>query len=372
MKKQIYALVGVALLTAVGLSHAQIGGDLKIYLGDISTGSSYITDTLGNTVEYDTTDRFSVGFGHVTLYILQDISDYVSIDIEPELLAHTSATPKLGVRLGEQRPASAEHVDLEISKAFITVITPGEYEISAGWLRPIFCEDYGAEMFYQENYHAQKAVANPWLGSWHDAGLEIYKSFDIALGENNYASIPTYLYILNGGFEVADNNSDKAFLIHIAPEFGNFRIMASGAYGKWDPDGDNTMLRYAAGLAANYKFFWLRGEYMGGKWENKYTFAGDTFDLEPSGFYVKAGFNLVPEKLSLMGYYDYAKHNWSGFFFVGGTEEETYTTISGVLNYVVTPGSHLMLEVGKADWKNESETSKLDYLRMTLGWRTIF
>lgn len=371
MNKRLCVMIVLASFVVVGLAHAEIGGDLKLYLGDISTGSSWVTDT-GGTVEYDTTDRFSVGFAHVTLYFLQQVGDYVSLDIEPEIAAHTGATPRLGMRIGQQRPISAEGVEIEISKAFITVVTPGEFEVSAGYLRPLFTEDYGAEKFYQENYHAGKAVANSWLGAWHDAGLELYKSFDIKVGENSYASIPAYLYLLNGGYTIADNNTDKTVMLHIAPEYANFRVMGSMAYGRWDAEGKNTMLRYSAGLAVSFKLFWLRGEYMAGKWENQYTAMGDTFDLEPMGFYVKAGVNIIPEKLSLMGYYDYVKHNWNGFFYVGGTEEETYTTITGVLNYQVIPGSSLMLQVDKADWKNESETSKLDFIRMTLGWRTIF
>ncbi len=374
MKKYEHALIIGLLLGVVCFTYGQditIGGDLKFYMGDISTGSSWITDTLG-TAEYDTTDRFSMGFGHLTLYFLSQIGDYVSLDLEPEILAHSSATPKLGKRIGEQRPASAEGVEIEISKALITVVAPAGFEISAGLLRPVFTEDYGLEKFYQENYHAHKAVCNPWLGSWHDTGLEIYRSFDIQVSENSYASIPCYLYVMNGGYEIADNNTDKTVMLHIAPEFANFRILGSAAYGKWDAAGDNTVIRYAGGLAVDFNIFWLRGEYMAGTWDNKYTFAGDTFDLEPQGFYVKAGVNIIPDKLSLMAYYDYAKHNWSGFFFVGGTEEETYTTITGVLNYQVATGSHIMLQVDKADWKNESETQKLDYIRATLGWRTIF
>lgn len=372
MNKRVHTMIMGLLLGLLCLTYADVylGGDLKLILGDISSGTAWITDSLG-TAEYDTTDRFSLGFSHVTLYFMGNIGDNVSVTIQPEILAHASATPKLGKRIGEQRPSDAEHVEIEIALATITYVTPGAFEITAGYLRPLFTEDYGNEKFYQENITSHKAICNPWLGVMHDAGIEIYKSFDAKVG-NNYAAFPVWLYAINGGYSIADNNTDKAFMVHIAPEYANFTLYGSAAYGKWDDEDENTFLRYSGGLGYSHRYFWLRGEYMTGTWENEYTWAGDTFDVEPMGYYAKLGINLIPEKLTLMAYYDYAEHNFSGFFYVGGTMKETYATYSGILNYQVVPGSHIMLQVDKADWKNEDETSKLDYIRGTLGLRTIF
>ncbi len=367
MKTHMCMLVLVGMIAMVSLSYAEVGGDLKLWLGDITSGSSWVTDTLG-TAQHDTTDRFTMGFSHITLYFTSQISDNVSIEAQPEVSASSGATPRLGSLIGGQR-ASGYSLGIGLVVAHITVVTPGQFEITAGYLRPIFTEDYGHERFYQENFYSYKAVCNSRLGNLHDAGIEIYKSFDIALGENSYASIPFWLYVLNGGQPIVDNNSNKTLLLHVAPEYANFILYGSGLYGTWDNADENTVIRYSGGLQYTHKYFWFRGEYMAGTWQNQ---IGDSLDAEAFGYYVKAAVNIVPEKLSLMGCYDYADHNFSGSGASMSTIGETFATISGVLNYQVVPGSHIMLQIDKADWKNEDETSKLDFYRGALGWRTIF
>ena len=369
MKRYGHILIIGLLLGIVCLAYGQtvIGGDLKFFVGDITSGSSWVTDTLGQTTEHDTTDRFSMGFNHITLFFTSQIGDYVSVEVQPEVSASTGATPRLGKMIGEQRPSS-NPLKIKLSVANITVVTPGQFEITAGYLRPIFTEDYGHERFYQENFYSYKAVCNGYLGNIHDTGIEIYKSFDIELGENNYASFPVWLYVMNGGETIIDNNTDKTIMLHVAPEYANFTLYGSGLYGKWDDGDDNTVIRYTGGLQYTHKYFWFRGEYIAGTWKNK---VADSLDAKPFGYYVKAAVNIVPEKLSLMGLYDHADHNFSGSG-ASSTIGETYTTISGVLNYQVAPGSHIMLQIDKADWKNEGETSKLDFIRGSLGWRTIF
>ncbi len=297
MNKRVHTImIGfILVILCSSFAHGQtaIGGDLKFFMGDISSGSSWITttDTLGNTTttEYDTTDRFSMGFNHITLFFTSQIGDYVSVEAQPEVSASTRATPRLGKMIGEQRPSSYS-LKIGLSVAHITVVTPGQFEITAGYLRPIFTEDYGHERFYQENFYSYKAVCNGYLGNIHDTGIEIYKSFDIELGENNYASLPVWLYVTNGGGTIIDNNTDKHFMVHIAPEYANFTLYGSGLYGKWDDEDENTVIRYSGGAQYTHKYFWLRGEYIAGTWENKIL---DSLDAEPFGYYVKAAVPVV-------------------------------------------------------------------------------
>lgn len=372
MTKRTLILTILLLISMICLSNAQdkiIGGDLKLTLFDITTGTSRLADTASSTgyTDYDTTDRYSFGFNSFILYVTPQIGDYLSLDIEPEISAHTGATPRLGTRIGMQRPANVSEVDISLAVANVTYQAPGDFEIKAGILRPVFQVDYGEERFYQEQLNAYKPITNGYLGSWHDAGVEFYKSFDIKLSENSYASLPVSLYLLNGGFEVADNNNDKTILLHTAPEISNFKLIGSAALGKWDNANNENYMRYNVGLEANFKRLWLRSEYTAGKWDNKVA-GGETLDYKPMGFYVKAGVNLIPDKLRLILNYNYAKFNWNS----RGANEEIYTTIVGALNYFVAPGATLILAVDNADWKCDVEKTKITFLRLTLGSRIIF
>ena len=358
------------------------GGDLKFHLFDMSTGSSTFMVAQGESmvpVKYDTTDRWDMGFNSVFLYFVAQLTDKITIDIEPEIAAHSGATPSLGMKIGAQRvPASdADALTLGLNAAKISALLPWNVQLSAGILRPIFTEDYGDMKGFMESVHYSKSQANPWLGAWHDAGIEAYKAFEFQLGDQ-YLTLPAYLYLLNGGTEASDNNSNKTLMLHVAPEFWKLRLLGSFALGKWDDADQNNVMRYVAGLSGEFGPVWIRGEYVGGKWSNEVSaFTGDTFDVKPFGYYAKLGVNFIPDKLSLILDYDYAQHNFGGFFYVGDDHaREKYTTVTGTLCWSVIPGSSVMLGVTKAMWNSTTdagvETAKLDFLRPTLGWRTVF
>jgi hypothetical protein len=387
--RALLATVLITALAAGGAVGAQLsfGGDLKLHLFDMTTGSSTLmsVDSLGNPVpvKYDTTDRWDMGFERAYLYFVVQITDQASLDIEPELIAQSGATPQLGMRIGDQRVANEATLGVAFNAAKLTLAIPWNLQVSGGILRPLFTEDYGDMKAFQEQNRYNKTGANYWLQAWHDMGIEVYRPFELKLGEQ-YISIPTYLYLLNGApnyieIPASDNNSNKMVMLHVAPEFWKVRVMGSYGVGKWDDAGKYNVMRYAVGLSAEFGPVWLRAEYMGGQWDSEMwqrsyePFVIDTFAAKPFGYYAKLGVNIVPERLRFILAYDYAEHNFNGFLSVGDPAvKQQYTTVSGTLGWTVFTGSSVMLGVEKAMWKTSDGNVELDYLRPTLGWRTVF
>jgi len=361
-------LLGIILLTfiSVPLAYAQsvVGGDLKFFLYDKNWGTSQ-----GSKDD----DNASMGFSRAYFYIVSELTDKVSIDIQPEIRAESGATPVLGQEIGDQKPnPSGIDPELFIDNATVKVLLPRDIELTAGIFRPLFTEDYGAERFFHEEYHASNTIANDWLGAWHDSGIELYKSFDMKMG-SQWVSIPVYFYLLNGGFEYSDNNQNKSIMVHVAPEYSGFRFLGSIAYGKWDENGKNKFLRYCAGATYDYRNFTFRSEYIAGTWDDKFLILDQKYkDVNPWGYYVKAGYHVIPDKLRVLFAYHYAEHDFSGFVFTGADVTEKYITMGPRVNYFITPGSAIILQVDFHDWKNQDGSQKLDANRVTLGWRTIF
>jgi len=364
-----------------------VGGDLKFYMADMVTGSSWIPDldSMGQpiTVRNDSTSRIKSGFSSLYLFLMPQFGDRVSFDIEPELDASSGATPRLGTVIGFDPGDGGLLLRLNAAKA--SVMLPSNIEISAGVMRPMFTEEYGGSRFFHEEYNGGRVSCNPWLAAWHDFGVEVYRPFEMELGKNHYLSLPVYLYLLNGGFDRSADQLDRTVLVHLAPEFGKLRLMGSAAYGRWDPEDKHTVMRYAGGLGLELGRCWLRAEYIGGRWDDQEYWTGEstaTMTAKPWGYYVKAGIRVVPDRLQLMLHYDRTHHNFSGFSSIMDTVAEDYTTITGALDFTVVSGSVIILQADKAMWRNgqsddeldedEGWTKKLDFLRFTLGWRTVF
>ena len=381
--RMLLATILVTAVTAGGAVGAQLsfGGDLKLHLFDMSTGSSTVmgVDSLGKPmpVKYDTTDRWDMGFERAYLYFVVQVTDQMSLDIEPELAARSGATPELGMRIGAQRVPNETNLRVAFNAAKLTIAVPWNLQVSGGILRPLFTEDYGDMKAFQETNRYNKTGANHWLQAWHDMGIEVYRPFELKLGEK-YVSIPTYLYLLNGApnyieIPASDNNSNKMVMLHAAPEFWKIRVMGSYGFGKWDDEGKYNVMRYAIGLGAEIGPMWLRAEYVGGRWDNETWRDIDTFAAQPFGYYAKLGVNIVPDRLRFILSYDYAEHNFNGFLSVGDPAvKQQYATVSGILGWSVVSGSSVMLGIEKAMWKTSDGNTGLDYLRPTLGWRTIF
>jgi hypothetical protein len=384
--KRFRLMLAAALLALAATTQAAeltFGGDLKLHLFDLTSGSSWFIDTDTVASPHDTTDRWTMGFERAYLFFTVQASDWLSVDIEPELIATSGATPELGMRIGTQRAPNERDLRVGINVASVTASLPWDLELSAGVLRPRFTEDYGEGKGFQEENRYAKTGTNPWLGAWHDMGLELYRPFELELGDR-YLTLPVYAYLLNGAPQYldipgADNNSNKLVMLHVAPEYWKLRLIGSVACGKWDDNDEKTVLRYAAGLGADFGPVWLRAEYMAGKWDgNEFTSSWeplviDTFAARPFGYYAKVGVNIVPDRLRFILRYDYAEHNFDGFAAVGDPDiKRQYTTLTGTLCWSVLPGSTVLVGVDKAVWKKSDDSQKLDFWRPTIGWRTVF
>lgn len=394
----LLATVLATVLAATGAVGAELnfGGDLGFVLFDVSSGSGIqpSRDSLGNAVPVpydDTTGRINTYFmSHgLGLYWNVQLTDQISVSALTEVGGTTTgATPSLGKKLGTQQGEAGTQKALSVPEAYIQVMLPWQVQMSAGIIRPIFSEDYGEKKGYQEANRLFKSSANGYGGEWHDLGIELYKSFEPGGG----LSIPAYAYVLAGEQVYGDNNSNKALLFHIAPAFWKLRVLGSYGFGKEGVDSDEPWSRYAAGLGGDFGPFWFRGEFFGGSWAgrevlneaNKDTLGNilpDTVTFKPIAYYVKAGYNLIPDKLGFVLTFDQSSQDWTtraklGYKTQGGPTTdagESYTTIGATVQYWVIPGSAILLEYNRGMWKvGDGTLCKIDFNRITLGWRTIF
>ncbi len=398
--KVLLAAVLVTALTAAAAFGAQFnfGGDLGFYLFDVSSGSGIQPgrDSLGNPAPQpypDTTGRINTlleshGLG---LYWNVQLTDKVNINILTEVGGtSTGATPSLGKKLGTQQGDGGTLKALAVPEANIQVMLPWEVQATTGIIRPLFTEDYGGKKGYQEANRLFKSSANPYGGEWHDLGVEFYKSLEPGGG----VSIPAYLYLLAGEEQYGDNNNSKSLLLHVEPGYKKFTLLGSFGFGREDALDSFNVMRYAAGLAGDFGKFWFRGEFTGGSWAGNVVYneankdtAGNILPeevtLKPIAYYVKAGYNFIPDRLGLVLTYDQyspdwttrSKLGWSPPAQLGNTTDagESYNTIGATVQFWVIPGSALLLEYNRALWKvGDGTLCKLNFNRVTLGWRTIF
>jgi hypothetical protein len=376
------ALAAGIFLAAVGVANAGdtiVGGEIKFFLFDQSNGETdvYIVEEETRDDVVESHNNISMGMSSALITLSRDLSDDFTVLFQPEILVHAGATPRLGDDEIVRHEAGAP--EIEFLRAHVTWRLPEGFELKAGYLKPLFTWDYGYELFWHEEYHASYVTANPWLGSWHDTGLELYKSF-----ETDEFSVPVYLYLLNGpDGAMSDNNEGKSVMVHAAPEFLSGRVKLLGSYGmgKWDADNKNSFSRYAAGAALSFSGFSVRGEYMGGTWEDKFIVADlATSDVEPSGYYVKAFYNVTPEFKVFAGL-SHLEHDFSGFFFTASSLAETYdTTVIGA-DYVIADGATVMLAYNMVNAEREADetarnsddySAMVDYARLTMGLRVTF
>jgi hypothetical protein len=397
----LLATVLVTVIAATGAVGAQLnfGGDFGFVLFDVSSGSGTLPgkDATGKIVGVpygDTTGRVNTYLeSHgVGLYWNVELSDMFSINALTEVGGTTTgATPRLGSKLGTQQGGAGELKAFAVPEAYFQVMLPWQLQMSAGIIRPIFSEDYGEKKAYQEGNRMFKSSANGYGGEWHDLGIELYKSFEPGGG----VSIPAYAYLLAGEQTIGDDNSNKALLFHVAPAFWKLRVLGSYGFGKEGPDSLlEPWSRYAAGLGGDFGPVWFRTEFFGGSWDGvtvyneanpKDTLGNilkSTYTRKPIAYYVKAGVNIIPDKLGLALTYDQSSPDWTTRAKLGYSKQskevttdanESYTTIGGTVQYQVIPGSYVLLEYNKGMWKvGDGTLNKIDFNRVTLGWRTVF
>jgi hypothetical protein len=380
--------------TAAG-AQFNFGGDLGFYLFDVSRGSGVQPglDSAGSRVGNaygDTTGRVNtqLEYNGLGLYWNVQLSDQVSIHVLTEVGGtSTGATPVLGMKLGTQQGEGAIR-PLAIPEANVQLALPWEVQMTTGIIRPIFTADYGEKKGYQEANRLFESSTSQYGGAWHDLGIELYKSFEPGGG----FSIPAYAYVLAGEQMYGDNNNNKMLMVHVAPAYGKFTLLGSYGFGKEDPLDSFNVTRYAAGLAGDFGRLWVRGEFFGGSWAGNVVYNEANKDtlgnilpehvaFKPKSYYIKAGYKLIPDRLGLVLTYDQYSPDWTTRSNLGYQSQfgkttdagESYTTIGATVQFWVIPGSAILLEYDRGMWKvGDGSFSKIDFNRVTLGWRTIF
>ncbi len=343
------------------------------------------TSTLGAHVKltiYDYKDGQNSGVkGHeyagmalseLILYFSSSLSEKLSVDLQPMFNTVTGATPRFGNPISENKFTNSEPVFNEFRKAVVTASLPYQVEMSLGIVKPRFTWDYGAELFWEEEITGGKFSANDYLGAMHETGIEVYKPFEFSR-----FSLPTYLYLLNGGpggqkNEFNDNNGTPTVMVHVEPEIGSLKFLGSLARGKWDDAGKYYMTRYAGGIQYQWNDLSVRSEVAGGNWENSIP-ARVMEHATPFGYYVKVLYRLTPWARAMI-HYDYVEHNFNGFFSpLPG--EEVYRTITPGLQIMIAGGAMIQMQYDIANWskwKSDSETETLKFNRFTAGLRATF
>lgn len=368
MVKKLFMILLILMVTvspekSPRAADTTIGAHVKLTVYDYKDGKS--NGKKGN--EYA-----GMALSEMILYFSGSISDYLSVDLQPMFNTVTGATPKFGNAIGENKYTNAEPIFNEFRKAVITAYLSYQMEMSFGIVKPRFTWDYGTELFWEEEINGGKFSCNDYLGAMHETGIELYKAFEFSR-----FSLPSYFYVLNGGpggqknlFN--DNNNTPTVMFHIEPEIGPLRFHSSLARGKWDDAGKYFMTRYAAGIAYQWQDLSARTEMAGGNWENSIP-ARVMEHATPFGFYTKVLYRVNPWARFML-HYDYAKHNFNGFFSpLPG--EEVYKTITPGVQIEVAGGSMIQIQYDIADWtkwKSDTENETLKFGRLTVGFRSTF
>jgi hypothetical protein len=339
-----------------------IGAHVKLTMYDYKDGES-------NGVKGH--ENSGMALNEMILYFSSEISDNISVEMQPMFDIVTGATPRFGNKIGKNTYSNVSPGFREFRKVVLSVVLPYELEMAIGIVKPRFTWDYGTELFWEEQINGGKFSCNNFLGAMHETGIEIYKPIELPM-----LSLPTYVYLLNGGPGGSknlfnDNNNSPTMMIHVEPELGGFRFQGSLASGKWDDDGKYNMTRYSAGVAYEWFNVSARAELAGGTWESSIP-ASVLEDATPFGYYGKILYSFS-EWGKFMLHYDYAKHNFNGFVTSLPGEEE-YTTISPGLIFSVASGSMIQVAYDIADWKKwgKDGDDELKFNRLTVGWRSTF
>ncbi|NQV18958.1 MAG: hypothetical protein HQ534_10485 [Armatimonadetes bacterium] len=359
MKKRFFSLLMIVGLLVTLSAETTVGGHIRMTLIDMADGESTINDTV-----YSDNSSSGMAFTELILYISHDLSDYVSIDMQPSWSASTSASPSFGKKIGEQLKSGRDVTNGWHGwvKAVVTAALPNGYDVSVGIVKPRFTWDYGAELFWEEVISGSKWSCNGNLGDMADTGIEVYKAFEF-----DSFSLPAYFYLLNGGSRFGDNNKTPMIMLHAEPEFGALKFLGSVASGKYDDDDEKSVFRYAFGASYTAGAFNIRSEVAGSTWEDKNTVNGTLEDDKPFGYYVHTSYALKPwAKLQFR--YDFADNNGSD----SGVGDETYTSIKPGLQLLVADGAAILVNYDIATRIRESSGSKLEYGRLIVGMRVTF
>jgi hypothetical protein len=379
-KKSIYSpaicLLLFSSLFLIQAENPQVGGHVKLTLYDYTMGERTYEEPDTVPQKADGARSAGMAFTRFTLYFVQEIKEIFSINIQPDFEAVTGATPSLGKSVGGDYTVSAPRFN-GWQKAFLRIILPYPLlvEVSGGILFPRFSMDYGAELFWEEEYNGSKFTISSALGRMHATGIELYRNFELGA-----ISLPVYLYVMNGSENLfRDNNDTPEGMIHIEPEMGPVKLFGSFLAGYYDDEGENKVFRWSGGASIDLGPFTFRSEYAGGLWEksieNITQFERFYSDAKPLGFYAKLFYNYSSWG-KVMVHYNYVKYNYAYSCLAGKAGEEEYSTITPGLQFNVFDCLGIQFQCDIGNWKRTVESFKkkdaLTFYRFFLGLRATF
>lgn len=348
-----------------------VGGHFKLTLYDYSIGERTFIDSIDAEQKADGARSAGISISRFTLLAMREIKEIFTILIQPNFEVATGATPRLGRSIGEDSsPGGPKFTGWH--KAFMRILIPYPLllEISGGVIFPRFTMDYGAELFFEDEYNGSIFTLSSCLGEMSATGIELYRTFELG-----FASIPTYIYIMNGeGNMFHDNNDLPEGMIHIEPEIGPFRLFGSFLVGKYDDDSEKDVFRWSGGGSITMGPVELRSEYAGGKWEESISDSAQS-DAEPHGFYTKLFYQFASWG-KIMAHYNYVKYNFIGSCINGSPGEMVYSTITPGFQINVFDCLSIQLQGDIAAWKMKNKErntrDKLEFYRYFLGLRATF
>lgn len=340
---------------------ATVNGHFKFFLADQSDGT---------VNDIDQNSSISAGISNLWLIFGKKMTDWMQIEVAPEILVDAAATPSLGANIERD---DSPNVDVGLSWAYISTRLPWDIEVKAGTFFPYFSEEYASKVWWDEQYHANNGLIT--LEDWRSTGIEVYRNFDFP-----YFSLPVYVYpYLNGddrgivqSVRYVDNNSNKAFLFHTAPEFYAFgsrlRFPLSFGMGRWDDDGEKDSRQWAAGVDFTRGAINLSGEYLMREREELPLAGGGSDDSTDEGWYLKGLYRFNSKWRGIIKYSDVDL--WQ----VGadGLLTDNYKSLKGGINFFITSASIIVPQIEYVDAERSDGSVNLEYLRYTLGWRTTY
>jgi hypothetical protein len=376
MKKVVcFLLLASGLCASVAFAAAgstRVGASVKLSMGDTIAGIRS-TGPVNNRLDTYNTSYLGFSTYDVIFDIYHEISDSIAVKLRPEIYAFAGATPRIGSAIGTRMVLSPAPSfggwGGPFMEAYVKAMLPYEVELTAGYLKPRFTYEYGAEMYWNEEYHGSRFATATTLGVLYDTGIGLLRSC-----ECYGVSLPIYAYILNGvGSNVyADNNRTPAYMVHIEPEYMGAKLLASYYYNLYD--GSNEQIRYAGGLEYTWQNLMVRGEYAGLKQGNWLINGPGKMDALVQGYYLKAQYRFF-DWLSLLLHFNMEESiNFNGLtlFSTARGVGEIYKTFAPCLQLIPMAQSTIFIQYDITDGRRKDDSDIIRYNRMTVGWKTTF
>ncbi len=338
-----------------------VNSHLKFFLADQSDGTV-------NDIDQD--NSISAGISNLWLIFGKKLTDWMSIEVAPEILVEAAATPSLGANIERD---DSPNVDVGLSWAYVSARLPWDIEVKFGAFFPYFSDEYASKVWWDEQYHNNNGLVT--LEDWRSTGIEIYRNFDFS-----YFSLPVYIYpYLNGEdrgivqpSRYVDNNDNKAFLVHTAPEFYAFgsrlKFPVSFGMGRWDDDGEKDAIQWAAGVDFTRGSLNISGEYLMRERKELSLAGGGNDDGADEGWYIKGLYRFNSKWRGIIKYSDVDL--WQPG--ADALLTDNYKSLNAGVNFFISSASIIMPQIEYVEAERSDGSVTLDYLRYTLGWRTTF